>query len=81
MASYKDWIRKIDIEIDYFSAFIKAWIAFNSWYRSEYKERTDRDIIERIKSESNHFRGYIETLLDSKTSLMKLHLLKIILII
>lgn len=66
MASYKDWIRKIDIEIDYFSAFIKAWIAFNSWYRSEYKERTDRDIIERIKSESNHFRDYIETLLDSK---------------
>jgi hypothetical protein len=64
MPSYRDWIRKIDIEVDYFSAFIKAWIAFNSWYRSEYAERTDRDIIERIKSQSNRFKGYIETFLD-----------------
>jgi hypothetical protein len=64
MASYKDWIRRIDIEIDYFSAFIKAWIAFNSWYRSEYIERTDRDIIEKIKSQNNRFKTYIETFLD-----------------
>lgn len=53
MPSYKDWIQKIDIDIDYYSAFIKAWIAFNSWYRSENKERTDREIIERLKSENN----------------------------
>ncbi len=64
MSSYKDWIRKIDIEVDYFSAFIKAWIAFNSWYRSEYIERTDREIIEKLKAENNHFKDYIETLLD-----------------
>lgn len=64
MPSYKDWIRKVDIDIDYFSAFIKAWIAFNSWYRSEYTERTDRDIIEKLKTNSNRFKGYIETLLD-----------------
>lgn len=64
MPSYKDWIQKIDIDIDYYSAFIKAWIAFNSWYRREYKERTDREIIERLKSENNRFKGYIETLLD-----------------
>ncbi len=68
MSSYKDWIRKIDIEVDYFSAFIKAWIAFNSWYRSEYRERTDRDIIEKLKSENNHFKGYIETLLDENNN-------------
>lgn len=68
MSSYKDWIRKIDIEVDYFSAFIKAWIAFNSWYRSEYKERTDREVIEKLKSENNHFRGYIETLLDTNNN-------------
>lgn len=30
MPSYRDWIRKIDIEVDYFSVFIKAWIAFNA---------------------------------------------------
>ena len=64
MPSYKDWIRKIDIEIDYFSAFVKAWIAFNSWYRSEYSDRTDREIVERLKTQNNHFKGYIETLLD-----------------
>ena len=68
MPSYKDWIRKIDIEVDYFSAFIKSWIAFNAWYRSEYQERTDRDIIEKLKSESNHFKGYIETLLDENNN-------------
>ncbi len=64
MSSYKDWIRKIDIDIDYYSAFIKAWITFNAWYRSEYKEHTDREIIEKLKSNSNRFKGYIETLLD-----------------
>lgn len=64
MPSYRDWIRKIDIDVDYYSAFVKAWIAFNSWYRSVYSERTDRGIIEKLKSENNHFKGYIETLLD-----------------
>lgn len=68
MPSYKDWIRKIDIDIDYFAAFIKAWIAFNSWYRSEYTERTDRDIIDKIKTQNNHFKGYIETLLDQNNT-------------
>ena len=68
MPSYRDWIRKIDIDIDYYSAFIKAWIAFNSWYRSEYRERTDREIIEKLKTESNRFKGYIETLLDTNNN-------------
>ena len=45
MPTYKDWIKEIDLNIDYFSAFIKAWIAFNSWYRSEYTERSDREIM------------------------------------
>ena len=68
MQSYRDWIQQIDIKIDYYSAFIKAWIAFNSWYRSEYRERTDREIIEKLKSESNRFKGYIETLLDANNN-------------
>lgn len=68
MPSYKDWIRKINIEVDYFSAFIKAWIAFNALYRNEYRECTDRDIIKKLKSESNHFKGYIETLLDENSN-------------
>lgn len=62
---YKDWIYKIDIEIDYFSAFIKAWIAFNSWYRTKYNDKQDIKIIEKIKSQNNEFKNYINSLLDS----------------
>ena len=68
MPTYKDWIKEIDLNIDYFSAFIKAWIAFNSWYRSEYTERSDREIIEKIKTQSNRFKGYIETFLDKNNN-------------
>jgi len=82
MPTYKDWIKEIDINIDYFSAFLRAWIAFNSWYRSEYTERSDRDIIEKIKMQSNRFKGYIETLLDvnntsEKSTDFKLNLSKL----
>ena len=68
MPTYKDWIKETDINIDYFSGFIKAWIAFNSWYRSEYSERTDRDIIDKIKVQNNRFKGAIETLLDKNNT-------------
>ena len=64
MSNYKDWINKIDINIDYYSAFIKAWIAFNAWYRSEYSERQDRAVIEKIKSENNRFKTYINNYLE-----------------
>ncbi len=68
MLTYKDWIKEIDLNIDYFSAFIKAWIAFNSWYRSEYTKRRDRDIIEKVKAQGNRFKGYIETFLDKNNN-------------
>lgn len=57
MPSYQEWVRKIDINIDYYSAFIKSWIAFNSWYRSEYTERTDRGIIENLKRKTIVLKG------------------------
>ena len=65
---YKDWIDKIDIEVDYFSAFIKAWIAFNSWYRTKYNDKQDIKIIEKIKSQNNEFKNYINSLLDSSSN-------------
>ncbi len=34
MGNYKEWINSI--KIDYYSAFIKTWIAFNSWDRVVY---------------------------------------------
>lgn len=64
MSNYREWIEKIDIDVDYFSAFIKAWIAFNAWYRDTYTVKQDRVIIERIKTDSNRFRTYICNYLD-----------------
>lgn len=68
MPSYRDWIREINIDVDYYSAFIKAWIAFNAWYRSGYTERSDREIIEKIKSQTNRFKTYIESFLDAQNT-------------
>lgn len=68
MTSYKEWIDEIDINVDYYSAFLKAWIAFNSWYRSQYTDRQDRKVIDKIKTTNNQFKDYIETLLDKSAT-------------
>lgn len=69
MSNYKDWIKAIDIEIDYFSAFMKAWIAFNAWYESgEIVGNTDKDKIETISSSSNRYRNYMNNLLIDENS-------------
>ena len=46
MPGYKDWIDTIDIRIDYYSAFMKAWIAFNAWYNysGEIAGKNDKDL-------------------------------------
>ncbi|WP_313126046.1 hypothetical protein [Proteiniclasticum ruminis] len=66
MSNYKDWIKNIDIDIDYFSAFMKAWIAFNSWYRYEFGSGSDKSIIEKIKDSNNRFRTHMTNLLASQ---------------
>lgn len=50
MPGYKDWIDAIDIKVDYFSAFMKAWIAFNAWYNfsGEVPVGNDKACIEYI---------------------------------
>lgn len=65
MPGYKDWIDAVDIKVDYFSAFMKAWIAFNAWYNfsGEIQGKNDRECIEYIGSKSNRFKTYIENLL------------------
>lgn len=66
MGNYKDWINTIDVNIDYFSAFIKAWIAFNSWYRSTYDAfSSDNALMDKIKSEHNTFRTSIINLFSA----------------
>ena len=37
------WHRLSDI--DYVGQFVKAWSAFNAWYRSPHSESQDRKII------------------------------------
>jgi hypothetical protein len=45
------WLRMSDI--DYVGQFVKAWLAFNAWYRSAYSENQDRKIIDEFKWQSN----------------------------
>ncbi len=56
MSGYKEWIDNAEINIDYYSAFLKAWIAFNAWYNYEINEKTDQRCIEKnVKIvDSNH---------------------------
>lgn len=61
----REWYEKS--EIDYFSAFVKAYIPFNAWMNDHFKgEKTDRDMLERVKNDSNTFRQKILTLLKLK---------------
>jgi len=47
-------------EVDYFIHFVKAWIPFNAWFSTTYStENQDREIINRIKHETNPFRDKI----------------------
>lgn len=59
-----------DIKVDYFSAFMKAWIAFNAWYNNsgEVSGKSDKDCIDFISSKSNRFKTYIENLLTFKSA-------------
>lgn len=67
--AYQDWINEIDIGVDYYAAFIKAWIAFNSWYSQNYpNEKTDASIIECLQLDNNDFRVQIMNLLKSNSS-------------
>jgi len=68
MPGYKDWIDAIDIKVDYFSAFMKAWIAFNAWYNfsGEVTGRTDKDCIEYIASQTNRFKTYTTNLINAE---------------
>lgn len=57
---YKSWVEETEIGLDYYSAFIKTWIAFNSWYREKYRDlgkASDREILNKVKEEPNEFRS------------------------
>ena len=51
-------------DIDYFTQFIKSWLAFNAWLRSAYPGiKTDRELIDMVKEQSNPVRNKTRSLL------------------
>lgn len=55
--------------IDYFTHFVKAWIPFNAWYKNYYPDlKTDREAIDKIKSNSNKFRNRFISLLNDASN-------------
>ncbi|MDA1096883.1 MAG: hypothetical protein O3B84_06480 [Chloroflexi bacterium] len=61
--------RWIDLsEVDYLGHFVRAWLAFNAWYRSAYSETQDRAIIENIKWQPNPIRSKLLPLIDGATA-------------
>jgi hypothetical protein len=51
-------------DIDYFTQFVKAWLAFNAWMRNAYPAiKTDRELIDTVKEQSNPVRNKIRSLL------------------
>lgn len=50
-------------EIDYLGQFVKAWLAFNAWYRSASTETRDREIINGIKWNPNQIAAKFRPLL------------------
>ncbi len=53
-------------EIDYIGPFVKAWAAFNAWFREESGSRRDRDGLEYVKTRVNPVRSEIMPLLSPR---------------
>ena len=52
-------------EVDYLGQFVKAWLAFNAWYRAVYSQSQDRQIIIDFKWGNNVARSKLVPLLTS----------------
>jgi hypothetical protein len=44
-------------DVDYLAHFVRAWLAFNAWYRNAYTHTSDRTIPDEIKWQSNTVRS------------------------
>ena len=52
-----DWMNRADI--DYIGPFVKAWAAFNAWYRQASDETRERTMLEYVKNKPNPVRRNI----------------------
>lgn len=59
----RDWMSRA--EIDYIGPFVKAWAAFNAWYRHASGEAQERPMLEFVKNVPNAVRRSILPLLDN----------------
>ena len=60
----QEWIKLI--EVDWLGQYAKTWMAFNSWYRSQFgTEKNDGKIIEKIKNDKKEICSTIASFLDS----------------
>ena len=58
-----DWMSRA--EIDYIGPFVKAWAAFNAWYRHASAEVQERAMLDYVKNKPNPVRRSILALLDN----------------
>jgi hypothetical protein len=50
-------------EVDYIGPFVKAWLAFNAWYRHAYTLKTDREILNEVRWQPNIIRNKLVPML------------------
>jgi hypothetical protein len=64
----QDWMNRA--EIDYIGPFVKAWAAFNAWYRQASAQQQERAMLDWVKTQPNPVRRGILALLreDNTTS-------------
>ena len=58
-----DWMNRA--EIDYIGPFVKAWAAFNAWYRHASSESKERAMLEYVKRKPNAVRRRVLPLLKN----------------
>ena len=59
----RDWMNRA--ELDYIGPFVKAWAAFNAWYRDASRQSRERDMLDYVKYQPNPVRREILPLLDN----------------
>lgn len=57
------------VEVDWIGQYVKAWVAFNAWYRNTFpSDLKDWEIIEEIKDDQGNIRSKIENFLSGSGS-------------
>ena len=65
----RDWLERV--EIDYIGPFVKAWAAFNAWYRHDSGQARERDMLNfAIRNNNSRLRRRVLPLLqhDNETA-------------